>query len=82
MIVLISLEKLSVESRIKVFNLCKIVCKTDLLKTVLVIESRRRSYAMGLLKFPIVNFDNRKNSAKCLKNPAGRLAIKDRQDDI
>ena len=78
---MILLEKLSVVYRFNVSNSCKIVCKTDLLKTVLVVKGRQSGYATKLLKFSIANFDNRKNSAKCLENPAGRLAIKDRQDD-
>ena len=79
---MISLEKLSVVYSFNVSNLCKIVCKTDLLKTVLVVKGRQSSYAIELLKFSIASFDNRKNSAKCLENPASWLAIKDRQDDI
>ena len=79
---MISLEKLSVVYSFNVSNLCKIVCKTDLLKMVLVVKGRESGYAMEFLKFSIASFDNRKNSAKCLENPASRLAIKDRQDDI
>ena len=58
------------------------MCKTDLLKMVLVVKGRQSGFAMELLKFSIASLDNRKNSAKCLENPASRLAIKDRQDDI
>ena len=58
------------------------MCKTDLLKMVLVVKGQHSGYAMELFKFSIANFDNRKNSAKCLENPASRLEIKDRQDDI
>ena len=79
---MISLEKLSVVYRFNISNLCKIVCKTDLLKMVLVVQGRQSGYAMELLKFSIASFDNRKNSARFLENPASRLAIKDRQDDI
>ena len=78
---MISLEKLSVVYRFNISNSCKIVCKTDLLKMVLVVKGRQSGYAMELRKFSIASFDNRKNSAKCLENPAGRLVIKDRQDD-
>ena len=77
-----SLEKLRVGYRFNVSNLCKIVCKTDLLKMVLVVKGGQSGYAMEFLKFLIASFGNRKNSAKCLENPASRLAIKDRQDDI
>ena len=49
---------------------------------VLVVQGRQSGYAMELLKFSIASFDNRKNSARFLENPASRLAIKDRQDDI
>ena len=77
-----SLEKLRVGYRFNVSNLCKIVCKTDLLKMVLVVKERQSSYAIELLKFSIAGFDNRNISAKLLDNPASRLAIKDRQDDI
>ena len=79
---MISLEKLSVVYSFNISNLCKIVCKTDLLKMVLVVKGRQERLCDGLLKFSIASFDNRKNSAKCLENPASRLAIKDRQDDI
>ena len=78
---MISLEKLSVVYRFNVFNLCRIVCKINLLKTVLVVKGRTSGYATELLEFSIAKFENRKNSAKCLENSAGRLAIKDRQDD-
>ena len=79
---MISLEKLNVVYRFNVSNLFKIVCKTDLLKMVLVVKERQSSYAIELLKFSIASFDNRNISAKFLENPASRLAIKDRQDDI
>ena len=79
---MILLEKLSVGYRFNVSNSCRIVCKTVLLKTVLVVKGRTSGYATKLRKFSIADFDNRKNSAKCLKNSAGRLVIKDRQDDI
>ena len=77
-----SLEKLRVEYSFNVANLCKKGCKTDLLKMVLVVKERQSSYAIELLKFSIASFDNRNISAKFLENPASRLAIKDRQDDI
>ena len=78
---MILLEKLSVVYRFNVSNSSRIVCKTDLLKTVLVVKGRRSGHATKLRKFSIAHFDNRKNSAKCLKNSAGWLVIKDRQDD-
>ena len=78
---MISLGKLSVVYSFNVSNFCKIECKTDLLKIVLVVKGRQSGYAMEFLKFSIASFGNRKNSAKCLENPAGRLVIKDRQDD-
>jgi hypothetical protein len=78
----ISLGKLSVVYSFNVSNLYKIVCKTDLLKMVLVVKGGQSGYAMEFLKFSIASFGNRKNSDKCLENPASRLAIKDRQDDI
>ena len=53
-------------------NLCKIVCKTDLLKMVLVVKGGQSGYAMEFLKFSIASFGNRRNSAKCLENPASR----------
>ena len=58
------------------------MCKTDLLKMLLVVKGGQSGYAMEFLKFSITSFDNRKNSARCLENPARRLEIKDRQDDI
>ena len=58
------------------------MCKTDLLKMVLVVKGGQSGYAMEFLKFSIASFGNGKNSAKCLENPASRLAIKGRQDDI
>ena len=79
---MISLEKLSVVYSLNISNSCKIVCKTDLLKTGSCGKRSKVAYAMELLKFSIASFDNRKNSAKCLENPAGWLVIKDRQDDI
>ena len=79
---MISLGKLSAVYNFNISNLCKIECKTDLLKIVLVVKGGESGYAMEFLKFPIASFVNRKNSAKCLENPASRLAIKDRQDDI
>ena len=79
---MISLEKLSVAYSFNVSNLCKIVCKTDLLKMLLVVKGGQSGYAMEFLKFSITSFDNRKNSARFLENPASRLAIKDGHDDI
>ena len=48
---MISLEKLSVAYSFNVSNLCKIVCKTDLLKMVLVVKDRQSGYAMDFLNF-------------------------------
>ena len=63
----ILLEKLSVVFRFNVSNLGKIVYKTDLLKTVLVVKGRNLVMRPKLRKFSIAYFDNRKNSAKCLE---------------
>ena len=64
------------------FLICVNSVQDRFAKNVLVVKGRQSGYAMELLKFSIASFDNRKNSAKCLENPASRLAIKDRQDDI
>ena len=79
---MISLGKLSVVYSFNISNLRKKECKSDLLKIVLVVKGEESGYAMEFLKFSIASFGNRKNSAKCLENPASRLALKDRQDDI
>ena len=53
---MISLAKLSVLYRSNVFNLYKVVCKTDLLKTVLVVKGSKSGYAMELRKVRLTTF--------------------------
>ena len=79
---MISLGKLSVVYSFIISNLCKIVCKTDLLKMVLVVKGRQSGDGMDFLNFRLPAVDNKEDSAKCLENPASRLAIRDRHDNI